>query len=136
MIIIEPVFDPVHRDVVAEHRVDDLGQLVRVVDCRVQRELLKDTRMKNHADRNIAWKCSEGLPAPWAPWPAHCIARNISPSSLLIPPPPPRRSAGKSWLIVVFYDKSLSFTQIDKFQPLTMAFPSELAIVLSFLLLL
>ena len=36
-----------HRDIVAEHRVDDLGQLVRVVDCRVQRELLKDTRVKN-----------------------------------------------------------------------------------------
>ena len=37
-----------HRDVVAEHRVDDLGQLVRVVDCRVQRELLKDKRVKNY----------------------------------------------------------------------------------------
>ena len=43
----QPVFDPMHRDIVAEHRVDDLGQLVRVVDCRVQRELLKDTRVKN-----------------------------------------------------------------------------------------
>ena len=43
----QPVFDPVHRDIVAEHRVDDLGQLVRIVDCRVQRELLKDTRVKN-----------------------------------------------------------------------------------------
>ena len=43
-----------HRDVVAEHRVDDLGQLVRVVDCRVQREFLKDTRMKNQAERNMA----------------------------------------------------------------------------------
>ena len=42
-----PVFDPVHRDIVAEHGVDDLGQLVRVVDCRVQRELLKETRMKS-----------------------------------------------------------------------------------------
>ena len=37
-----------HRDIVAEHWVDDLGQLVRIVDCRVQRELLKDTRVKNY----------------------------------------------------------------------------------------
>ena len=43
-----PVFDPVHRDVVAEHRVDDIGQLVRIVDRRVQREFLKDTRVKNY----------------------------------------------------------------------------------------
>ena len=69
----------------------------------------------NQAERNIAWRCCEGLPAPWAPWPAHCIARSISPSSLLILLPLPRRSGGKTWLIVLLYNKSWSFTQIDKF---------------------
>ena len=47
------MFDPVHRDIVAEHWVDDLGQLVRVVDCRVQREFLKETRMKNFIEPSI-----------------------------------------------------------------------------------
>ena len=69
----------------------------------------------NQAERNIAWRCCEGLPAPWAPWPARCIARSISPSSLLILLPLPRRSGGKTWLIVLLYNKSWSFTQIDKF---------------------
>ena len=113
----QPVFDPVDGDIVAEDGVDDLVQLVRVVDRRVEGELLQQHIHQQFVPDQFCFLGVSIWPN-WITWPLGPLAWTLYCQKYLsfFEPDPPA-SSSSIWT-------RADYTSIVKIKLESQAFPS------------